>query len=72
MIVPPDVTVKVRIDVGLGDVQLPGDDEKDVDVEPGKHKEVTLPPASGTAAKGTIDLDLRVGVGQAEVARAAS
>jgi len=72
VIVPPDVTVKVRIDVGLGDVQLPGDDEKDVDVEPGKHKEVTLPPASGTAAKGTIDLDLRVGVGQAEVARAAS
>ncbi|WP_443042178.1 PspC domain-containing protein [Streptomyces sp. B21-105] len=72
VIVPPDVTVKLRIDVGLGDIQLPGDDEQDVDVEPGKHKEVTLPPASGTAAKGTIDLDLRVGVGQAEVARAAS
>ncbi|MDQ0832930.1 phage shock protein PspC (stress-responsive transcriptional regulator) [Streptomyces achromogenes] len=72
VIVPPDVTVKVRIDVGLGDIQLPGDDEKDVDVEPGKHTEVTLPPVSGTAAKGTIDLDLRVGVGQAEVARAAS
>ncbi|MGQ4329884.1 PspC domain-containing protein [Streptomyces hayashii] len=72
VIVPPDVTVKVRIDVGLGDVQLPGDDEKDVDVEPGKHKEVTLRPASGRADAGTIDLDLRVAVGQAEVARAAS
>ncbi|WP_416069570.1 PspC domain-containing protein [Streptomyces sp. FL07-04A] len=72
VIVPPGATVKVRIDVGLGDIQLPGDDEKDVDVEPGKHKEVTLPPVSGTAAKGTIDLDLRVGVGQVEVARAAS
>ncbi|MGW2043901.1 PspC domain-containing protein [Streptomyces sp. NPDC001858] len=72
VIVPPDVIVKVRIDVGLGDIQLPGDDEKDVDVEPGKHKEVTLRPASGNADAGTIDLDLQVGVGQAEVARAAS
>lgn len=72
VIVPPDVTVKARIDVGLGDVQLPGDDEKDVDVEPRKHKEVTLRPASGRPEAGTIDLDLRVGVGQAEVARAAS
>ncbi|WP_256920935.1 PspC domain-containing protein [Streptomyces hilarionis] len=72
VVVPRDATVKVRIDVGLGDVQLPGDDEKDVDVEPGKHKEVTLRPASGQADGGTVDLDLRVGVGQAEVARAAS
>ncbi|MFH0174418.1 PspC domain-containing protein [Streptomyces cacaoi] len=72
VIVPPDVTVKVRIDVGLGDIQLPGDDEKDVDVQPGKHKEVTLSPVSGGKDAGTIDLDLQVGVGQAEVARAAS
>ncbi|MGW1779215.1 PspC domain-containing protein [Streptomyces sp. NPDC002143] len=72
VIVPPDVIVKLRIDVGLGDVQLPGEDEKDVDVEPGKHKEVTLQPVSGKADAGTIDLDLQVGVGQAEVARAAS
>ncbi|WP_199824913.1 PspC domain-containing protein [Streptomyces maremycinicus] len=72
VIVPPDVTVKVRIDVGLGDIQLPGDDEKDVDVQPGKHKEVTLSPVSGGKDGGTIDLDLQVGVGQAEVARAAS
>jgi phage shock protein PspC (stress-responsive transcriptional regulator) len=72
VIVPRDVTVKVRIDVGLGDIQLPGDDEKDVDVQPGKHKEVTLSPLSGKADAGTIDLDLQVGVGQAEVARAAS
>ncbi|MFJ1806660.1 MULTISPECIES: PspC domain-containing protein [unclassified Streptomyces] len=72
VIVPPDVTVKVRIDVGLGDIQLPGDDKKDVDVQPGKHKEVTLSPVSGGKDAGTIDLDLQVGVGQAEVARAAS
>ncbi|MEU5073540.1 PspC domain-containing protein [Streptomyces asoensis] len=72
VIVPPDVTVKVRIDVGLGDIQLPGDDKKDVDVQPGKHKEVTLSPVSGGKDAGIIDLDLQVGVGQAEVARAAS
>ncbi|MFD5253551.1 PspC domain-containing protein [Streptomyces bobili] len=72
VIVPPDVRVTVRIDVGLGDIQLPGENQKDVDVEPGKHKEVTLAPVSGGKDTGTIDLDLQVGAGQAEVARAAS
>lgn len=46
IIVPADVTVKLSIDVGVGDIQLPGDDEKDVDVAPGKHKEVTLAPTA--------------------------
>ncbi|MGV9554106.1 PspC domain-containing protein [Streptomyces sp. NPDC003522] len=72
VVVPPDVTVEVRIDVGLGDIRLPGEDRKDVDVEPGKHREVTLSPLSGGKDTGTIDLDLRVGAGQVEVARAAS
>jgi hypothetical protein len=51
---------------------LPGEDERDVDVAPGKHKELTLTPAAGTKEAGTLDLDLSVGVGQAEVSRAAS
>ncbi|KOU64074.1 membrane protein [Streptomyces sp. MMG1533] len=72
IIVPADVTVKLSIDVGMGDIQLPGDDEKDVDVAPGKHKEVTLTPTGGGTGTGTLDLDLRVGIGQAEVSRAAS
>ena len=72
VIVPPDVTVEASIDVGVGDIQLPGDEQEDVDVAPGKHKEITLPPASGTKSVGTLDLDLRVGIGQAEVSRAAS
>ncbi|WP_406374097.1 PspC domain-containing protein [Streptomyces sp. NBC_00647] len=72
VIVPKDVTVRLSIDVGVGDIQLPGDNEKDVDVEPGKHKQVTLPPATGGKNGGTLDLDLQVGVGQAEVARATS
>ncbi|WP_037681256.1 PspC domain-containing protein [Streptomyces griseus] len=73
VIVPPDVTVRLNIDVGLGDIQLPGDDAKDVDVQPGKDKKLTLVPVSGAGRRGgTLDLDLRVGVGQAEVSRAAS
>ncbi|MFF3616808.1 PspC domain-containing protein [Streptomyces sp. NPDC002580] len=72
VIVPKDVTVRLTIEVGVGDIQLPGDDEKDVDVEPGKHKQLTLPPETGGKHGGTLDLDLQVGVGQAEVARATS
>lgn len=72
VIVPADVTVRVSMEVGVGDIQLPGDDEKDVDVAPGKHKEVTLSPTTGGKDTGTVDLDLRVGIGQAEVSRATS
>ncbi len=72
MIVPSDVTVKLNVNVGVGDIQLPGDDKKDVDVEPGKHQQVTLTPATGVKSTGTLTLDLHVGVGQAEVSRAAS
>ena len=72
VIVPKDATVKLNIDVGIGDIQLPGDGKKDVDVEPDKHKQVTLSPTSGGKNGGTLDLNLEVGVGQAEVARAAS
>jgi hypothetical protein len=43
-----------------------------VDVEPGKHQQVTLRPATGGKDGGTFDLDLQVGFGQAEVARATS
>ncbi|MCT9007560.1 PspC domain-containing protein [Streptomyces sp. NPDC054766] len=72
VIVPKDATVRLTIEVGVGDIQLPGDNKKDVDVEPGKHKQVTLPPTTGGKDGGTLDLDLQVGVGQAEVARATS
>ncbi|MDQ1068185.1 PspC domain-containing protein [Streptomyces canus] len=72
VIVPADVTVHAVIDVGVGDIQLPGDDQEDVDVAPGKRKEVTLTPVSGAKNSATLELDLRVGIGQAEVSRAAS
>ncbi|MFE4048462.1 PspC domain-containing protein [Streptomyces sp. YIM B13518] len=72
VIVPRDVTVRLSVDVGVGDIQLPGDRRKDVDVAPGKHEEVTLEPPAGVEEAGTLDLDLQVGAGQAEVSRAAS
>jgi hypothetical protein len=72
VIVPRDVTVRLTIEVGLGDIQLPGDRQKDVDVEPGKQQNTTLRPVTGGKETGTLDLDLRVGAGQVEVTRAAA
>ncbi|MET8942227.1 PspC domain-containing protein [Streptomyces sp. NPDC004542] len=72
LIAPADVTVRLSIDVGVGDIRLPGDDRKDVDVEPGRHQDVTLTPRTGGRNSGTIDVDVQVGVGQVEVTRAAS
>ncbi|WP_338896483.1 PspC domain-containing protein [Streptomyces sp. TG1A-60] len=72
VVVPPDVTVRLDVEVGLGDIQLPGDDKEDVDVAPDKSDRLTLPPAEGSDGGGTITIDLEVGLGQAEVARAAS
>ncbi|QDQ13240.1 PspC domain-containing protein [Streptomyces spectabilis] len=72
VIVPKDAKVGLRVEVGLGDIQLPSDDSQDVDIAPDKHKRVTLDPPAGVKGEGTLDLRLEVGVGQAEVARAAS
>ncbi|MEU0003125.1 PspC domain-containing protein [Streptomyces sp. NPDC006314] len=72
VVVPADATVRMSIDVGVGDIRLPGDDRKDVDVQPGRHKDVTLAPAEGGGDSGTLDLTLGVGAGQVEVSRAAS
>ncbi|CAL9447390.1 hypothetical protein SUDANB70_02380 [Streptomyces sp. enrichment culture] len=72
VIVPEDVTVRLTVDVGVGDIQLPGEGKRDVDVAPGKHEEVTLAPPAGVKKGGTLELDLYVGAGQAEVSRARS
>ncbi|MGW1027136.1 PspC domain-containing protein [Streptomyces sp. NPDC002577] len=73
VVVPPDATVNLHVEVGIGDIQLPGDDKQDVDIAPGKEKNVTLEPLAGSGDDGgTVDLRLEVGVGQAEVVRATS
>ncbi|MER6024883.1 PspC domain-containing protein [Streptomyces sp. NPDC001851] len=72
VIVPADATVRMTIDVGVGDIRSPEDSGKDVDVQPGRHADVTLAPAKGAKDTGTLDLTLGVGVGRVEVSRAAS
>ncbi|MER0246205.1 PspC domain-containing protein [Streptomyces sp. HSW2009] len=73
--VPRDVTLRLSIKVGLGDIQLPGEPEDDVDVAPSRSRELTIHPQAGgellPAAKirGTLVLDLDVGVGQVAVVR---
>ncbi|WP_320773965.1 PspC domain-containing protein [Streptomyces sp. CRN 30] len=75
VVVPPDATVHLTIEVGIGDIQLPGDSKEDIDVAPDKKRELTLSPTGGAQsdpeAGGTLDILLEVGVGQAEVTRAA-
>ncbi|MFC7307427.1 PspC domain-containing protein [Streptomyces monticola] len=71
VVVPDDVTVQLDVEVGVGDIRLPTETPGDVDIAPGQDRTTTLAPPSGTKDGGTIDLRLEVGVGQAEVARAA-
>ncbi|MEU3315186.1 PspC domain-containing protein [Streptomyces sp. NPDC006662] len=71
VVVPREVTAKADVSVGLGDIQLPGDRSVRIK-EGGENRQATLPPTAGTEAGGTIELHLHAGVGQVEVARAAS
>ncbi len=83
IVVPKDVTVELRMKVGVGDIQLPGNKPQDFVIhtdqdqrrtlkppEPLKQPEPTEPTERGRSA-GTLRLDLEVGVGQVEVTRAA-
>ncbi|WP_326578462.1 PspC domain-containing protein [Streptomyces sp. NBC_00481] len=72
VVVPPGVTVRLDVEVGLGDLQLPGDGKEDLDVAPDRSDQLTLAPEKGSNSGGTLTIDLEVGLGQAEVARAAS
>ncbi|MEV1020924.1 PspC domain-containing protein [Streptomyces sp. NPDC050264] len=71
IVLPKDDTVKLHVQVGVGDVQLPGDESNDVDVRPDVEKTITLEPPAGTKASGVLELQVEVGLGQAEVSRAA-
>ncbi|MET9468299.1 PspC domain-containing protein [Streptomyces sp. NPDC006544] len=73
VIVPREVTARADVSVELGDIHMPGETGRDVRIrEGGETRETTLEPAAGTEAGGTIELHLSAGVGQVEVARAAS
>ncbi|MFI8424943.1 PspC domain-containing protein [Streptomyces sp. NPDC085479] len=72
VVVPENVVVKVHAQVGLGDLQLPGQAPDDIDIAPDRDETRTLNPPAGTDPAGTLDLSLEVGLGQVEVTRAAS
>ncbi|MFF3862025.1 PspC domain-containing protein [Streptomyces sp. NPDC002209] len=73
VIVPREVTAQADVSVKLGDIRLPGDTSQDVRIKSGgETQQATLRPPAGTEAGGTIELHLNAGVGQVEVARAAS
>ncbi|MGW2350505.1 PspC domain-containing protein [Actinacidiphila glaucinigra] len=65
--IPDDLTLRMHVQVGVGDVQLPGEKEKDIDVQPGLDRKVTLGPVDGRKSEGTVELDVEVGVGQVKV-----
>ncbi|MDT0450689.1 PspC domain-containing protein [Streptomyces hesseae] len=69
VVLPQDVTAELNIQVGLGDIQLPGEGPQDVDVQPGGHRRTTLSPGAGHPSHGTLRLELKAGIGQVEVIR---
>ncbi len=62
VIVPADVTVDVTARVGLGDVTVPGDRGNST----GRHTYL-IGPAGGQASKGTLNLELGIGIGNIKV-----
>lgn len=72
VIVPKNAVVKLHAQVGLGDLQLPGEPANDIDISPDRDVTRTLNPPAGTTPAGTLDLSLKVSIGQVEVTRAAS
>lgn len=73
VVLPREVTARADVTIRrLGDVQLPGDRADRIEHVREQNKRATLSPAAGTEAGGTIELHLSAGVGQVEVARAAS
>ncbi|MFJ9619127.1 PspC domain-containing protein [Streptomyces noursei] len=71
---PQGTTAILRLRLGVGDIQLPGDAANDVEIVAGhRERRVTLPAEGlkkGEQPHGTVELDLEVGAGQIAVERA--
>jgi phage shock protein PspC (stress-responsive transcriptional regulator) len=79
VVVPDDVTVRTRIDVGVGDINSPSETGRDTGSGTGLVEEYTLRAVDGGSGDGgdggkagTIELRIEVGAGDAEVTRVAS
>jgi phage shock protein PspC (stress-responsive transcriptional regulator) len=66
---PADATVSLDYDLGLGEVVLPGEAHHGVRLDAGQHRQLVYAPPPGTLPAGTIDLDVKLGVGQLQVIR---
>ncbi|MGV4929588.1 PspC domain-containing protein [Streptomyces sp. BHT-5-2] len=73
---PQGTTAMLRLRLGVGDIQLPGDAANDVEIVAGhRERQVTLPAEGlkkGEKPRGAVELDLKVGAGQLTVERATS
>ncbi|MCQ8189202.1 PspC domain-containing protein [Streptomyces sp. RCU064] len=69
--VPRDARVRLDIQVGIGDIWLPGEkrDKHNVDIGPDRERKLTLEPTGGGKAEGTVSLKLEMGLGAVEVRR---
>ncbi|WP_438486376.1 PspC domain-containing protein [Streptomyces sp. S186] len=71
---PPGTTATLRLQLDVGDIQLPGDAANDVEIIAGhRERQVTLPAEGlkkGEKPRGAVELDLRVGAGQLAIERA--
>ena len=68
--VPANATVSLTVDVGLGDIRLPGQQGEEIRVGSGQHRRSVLRPAGDRTSQGTLVLRLEAGAGQVEVERA--
>lgn len=61
---PTDVDVNLTARTVVGNIQLP---DQSLDGHPSAHSTVHLSPVGGSASKGTIDLNVQVGLGDIQV-----
>ncbi|WP_103886853.1 PspC domain-containing protein [Actinacidiphila yanglinensis] len=66
---PPDATVVLNYHIGVGDVLLPGRSDSGVNIKGGAHDTEVYGPKPGIRSTGTIELTVRVGVGDLRVVR---
>ncbi|MFI2208941.1 PspC domain-containing protein [Streptomyces sp. NPDC020141] len=72
ILIPEDASVRLRAEAGLGDIRLPGERKNDIDISPDQVERAVLPAPKGAEPSGTLELNVEVGLGQVEVARAGS
>jgi hypothetical protein len=66
---PKNATVHLDYDLSLGEVVLPGRTNRGVVIKTGQHKQLTYPAGPGAKSTGTIDLHVKLSVGQLKVIR---